>query len=50
MESQADLQISTLDRRLRSLGGRLDLIAPMPNGEVRLTQFAMKEVAVQSDR
>ncbi len=42
MESQADMQISTLDRLVRSLGGTLDLIAHMPGGDVRLTQFTEK--------
>ena len=39
MESQSDIQVSTLNRLIRSLGGELELIAHLPNGDVRLTQF-----------
>jgi plasmid maintenance system antidote protein VapI len=42
MEGQDDMQISTLDRLVRSLGGTLELIARMPDGDVRLTQFTQK--------
>lgn len=40
MESQEDMQISTLSRLVASLGGKLELIARMPGGEIRLKQFA----------
>jgi DNA-binding XRE family transcriptional regulator len=40
MENQSDMQIGTLDRIITSLGGRLELIAHMPAGDVVLTQFA----------
>ncbi|MEX2169496.1 MAG: XRE family transcriptional regulator [Pirellulales bacterium] len=40
MDSQADMQISTLSRLVKSLGGKLKLIARMPGGEIRLKQFA----------
>ena len=39
MENQSDMQIGTLDRIVESLGGRLELIAHMPAGDVVLTQF-----------
>ncbi|PHR97457.1 MAG: transcriptional regulator [Blastopirellula sp.] len=39
MESQADMQISTLNRLVDSLGGSLEVIVHMPDGDVRLTQF-----------
>ena len=39
MECQSDIQVSTLTRLIRSLGGELELIAHLPNGDVRLTQF-----------
>jgi hypothetical protein len=39
MEKQADMQIGTLDRIVESLGGRLELVAHMPGGDVVLTQF-----------
>lgn len=40
MENQSDMQIGTLGRIIESLGGRLELIAHMPTGDVVLTQFA----------
>lgn len=39
MEKQSEMQIGTLDRIIRSLGGRLEMIAHMPGGDVVLTQF-----------
>jgi DNA-binding XRE family transcriptional regulator len=39
MENQSDMQIGTLSRIVESLGGRLELIARMPAGDVVLTQF-----------
>ena len=39
MEKQTDMQIGTLERIIESLGGRLELIAHMPGGDVVLTQF-----------
>jgi predicted transcriptional regulator len=39
MEKQTDMQIGTLDRIIESLGGRLEVIARMPTGDVVLTQF-----------
>jgi predicted transcriptional regulator len=39
MEKQTDMQIGTLGRIVESLGGRLELIAHMPAGDVVLTQF-----------
>jgi DNA-binding XRE family transcriptional regulator len=39
MENQSDIQIGTLSRIVESLGGRLELIARMPAGDVVLTQF-----------
>lgn len=41
MESQDDMQISTLSRLIGSLGGQLELIAHLPKGDIRLTQFTM---------
>lgn len=40
MESQGDMQISTLSRLVGSLGGKLELIAHLPGGDIRLTQFS----------
>jgi len=42
MESQDDMQIATLNRIVGSLGGTLELIVRMPNGEFCLTQFTDK--------
>lgn len=39
MEGQDDMQIGTLNRLVGSLGGTLELIVRMPNGEFSLTQF-----------
>lgn len=39
MEKQTDMQIGTLDRIIESLGGRLEVIAHMPAGDIVLTQF-----------
>ncbi len=39
LESQDDMQISTLQRLIQSLGGQLELIAHMPGGDIRISQF-----------
>ena len=39
LESQDDMQISTLQRLIQALGGQLELIAHMPNGDIRISQF-----------
>lgn len=39
LESQTDMQISTLRRVIEALGGKLELIAHLPHGDVRITQF-----------
>jgi predicted transcriptional regulator len=39
MEQQSDMQIGTLERIVESLGGRLELVAHMPGGDIVLTQF-----------
>jgi DNA-binding XRE family transcriptional regulator len=39
MENQSDMQIGTLNRIVESLGGRLELVAHMPAGDIVLTQF-----------
>ncbi len=40
LESQDDMQISTLRRLIEALGNELELIAHMPGGDVRLGQFS----------
>ncbi len=39
MESQSDMQISTLRRLIESLGGELEIIAHLPDRDIRLSQF-----------
>jgi predicted transcriptional regulator len=40
LESQDDMQISTLQRLIHALGGELELVAHMPGGDIRIRQFA----------
>ncbi|MBL4809391.1 MAG: helix-turn-helix transcriptional regulator [Phycisphaerales bacterium] len=42
LEAQTDIQVSTLQRLIEALGGSLELIAHLPNGDVRITQFMPK--------
>ena len=39
LESQGDMQISTLRRLIQALGGELEIIARLPGGSIRVTQF-----------
>ncbi len=39
LESQSDMQISTLRRIVAALGGELDVIARFPKGAVKIDQF-----------
>lgn len=39
LESSSDMQISTLHRLIEALGGSLELVAHLPKGDVRITQF-----------
>jgi len=39
LESQDDMQISTLRRIVAALGGELELVAKMPGGTIKLSQF-----------
>lgn len=39
MESQDDMQISTLRRLIEALGGELEIIAHLPKGDIRIGQF-----------
>jgi DNA-binding XRE family transcriptional regulator len=39
LESQDDIQISTLRRLINALGGQLELIVHMPGGDIRISQF-----------
>jgi DNA-binding transcriptional regulator YiaG len=39
LESQHDMQVSTLQRLVRALGGELEIIAHLPGGMIRVRQF-----------
>jgi transcriptional regulator with XRE-family HTH domain len=39
LESQDDMQISTLSRIIEALGGELEIIAKLPGGRVAIRQF-----------
>jgi transcriptional regulator with XRE-family HTH domain len=39
LESQDDMQISTLRRIIEALGGELEIIAKLPSGSVSINQF-----------
>jgi len=39
LESQEDIQVSTLSRYIHALGGSLKLVADFPGEEIILTQF-----------
>ena len=39
LESQHDMQISTLERLIHALGGELEIVARLPTGTIRITQF-----------
>jgi len=39
LEKQADMQISTLQKIVRALGGELEVLARFPKGTVRIDQF-----------
>ena len=40
LEGQTDMQISTLQRLVHALGGELELVAHLPQGDVRISQFS----------
>lgn len=39
LESQDDMQVSTLRRLIRALGGELEIVARLPGGVIRISQF-----------
>jgi DNA-binding XRE family transcriptional regulator len=39
LEAQHDVQVSTLSRLIHALGGKLEIIARLPGGTIRITQF-----------
>jgi transcriptional regulator with XRE-family HTH domain len=40
LESQEDMQISTLQRLVKALGGELEIVVHLPAGDIRIQQFA----------
>ncbi len=50
MEKQTDMYLSTLRRLIAAMGGRLDIIARFPEGEVRITQFGNVSEAIPRGR
>jgi transcriptional regulator with XRE-family HTH domain len=48
MESQDDMQISTLRRIVEALGGSLEIIATLPTGRIALSQFKPSKRALRS--
>jgi transcriptional regulator with XRE-family HTH domain len=43
LESQSDMQISTLQRIIAKLGGTLDLVVTLPSGKFSLSQFGKEK-------
>ena len=39
IENQDDMQIGTLNKLIVAMGGKLEIIAHLPQGDCRLTQF-----------
>ena len=39
LENQDDMQVSTLRRLIEALGGQLEIIAHLPRGDIRISQF-----------
>lgn len=39
LESQEDMQISTLNRLVEALGGEMEIIVTLPSGRISLSQF-----------
>ena len=50
LEKQSDMQLSTFQRIVKALGGKLEVIARFPNGAVKIDQFdkARQAVATRS--
>jgi DNA-binding XRE family transcriptional regulator len=50
IENQSDMQISTLRRIVRALGGELEVLARFPSGAVRIGHFGTKTGAAARRR
>ena len=44
LEKQSDMQISTLQRIVRALGGELEVLASFPTGTIKIEQFDQSPV------
>ena len=42
LEKQSDMQLSTLEKIVKALGGELEVIARFPKGHVRISPFSTK--------
>jgi transcriptional regulator with XRE-family HTH domain len=47
LEKQSDMQISTLRKIVKALGGELEIVAHFPKKAVRMKQFGVAGVSVQ---
>ena len=45
IEQRTDVYVSTLRRYIEAMGGRLDIVAHFPDGDVRINQFEEIEAA-----
>ena len=43
IEHRADMYVSTLTSYIEAMGGRLDIVARFPDGDVRITQFRSED-------
>jgi transcriptional regulator with XRE-family HTH domain len=50
LESQEDMQISTLKRIIEALGGEVQIIARFPKAKMRIKQFDERRAAAKRSR
>ena len=50
LENQTDIQVSTLQKIVEALGGKLDLVARFPKGDVRIHQFSGRQAKTARSR
>ena len=50
LEKQTDMQISTLQKIVRALGGELELRANFPNGIVKIDQFVKRPARMRRQK
>jgi len=49
MERRSDMYLSTLRKFIEAMGGKLEIVAIMPDGRVRIRQFNQLESEVESE-